>query len=73
MDNYIIYGYMEVKSVEEDKNVKKLRKYLKTIEESYTKLLNNGAEMSEKERGNFEFKIIINLERAETLTKEIFI
>ncbi len=58
--------------MEEDKNVKKLRKYLKTIEESYIKLLNDGAEIPEKERDNLQFKIEINLERAETLTKEIF-
>lgn len=58
--------------MEEDKNVKNLRKYLKTIEDSYTKLLNDGAELPEKVRDNLEFKIIINLERAETLTKEIF-
>ena len=58
--------------MEEDKNIKKLRKYLKTIEDSYTKLLNDGAELPEKVKGNLEFKIIINLERAETLTKEIF-
>ncbi|WP_207710251.1 hypothetical protein [Clostridium sp. C2-6-12] len=60
------------KYMEEDKNVKKLRKYLKTIEESYIKLLNDGAEIPEKERDNLQFKIEINLERAETLTKEIF-
>lgn len=59
--------------MEEDKNVKQLRKYLKTIEESYIKLLNDGAEIPEKERDNLQFKITINLERAETLTKEIFI
>ena len=58
--------------MEEDKNIKKLRKYLKTIEDSYTKLLNDGAELPEKVKCNLEFKIIINLERAETLTKEIF-
>lgn len=59
--------------MEEDKNVKKLRKYLKTIEESYIKLLNDVGEIPEKERDNLQFKIEINLERAETLTKEIFI
>lgn len=59
--------------MEEDKNVKKLRKYLKTIEESYIKLLNDVGEIPEKERDNLQFKISINLERAETLTKEIFI
>lgn len=59
--------------MEEEKNVKKLRKYLKTIEESYIALLNDGAEMTEKQRDNHQFKIEINIERAEVLTKEIFI
>lgn len=58
---------------ERDKKVKMLQKYLRTIEESYIRLYDNGAEIPEKERDNLQFKIEINLERAETLTKELFI
>ena len=58
---------------ERDKNVKTLQKYLRTIEESYINLYDNGAEMTRKQLEDLEFKITINLENAESLTKELFI
>ena len=58
---------------EREKNVKTLQKYLRTIEESYINLYDNGAEMTRKQLEDLEFKITINLENAEGLTKELFI